>query len=601
MSHTRMYRLVLLTFVLFAGSLGRAASAQQSLARKILADPNLPLVLGKAESLLKTGFNAGSGYGEVWIRDLNTFIELSLEVNDPKPIREALLTFCKFQGPEGDIVDGYIPKAQSHVAYKYRRSPLTPDLLAHKNTVETDQESSLVQAVRKYVAVTKDLSILSEKVDGIAVRDRLARALDYVLAHRFDAEHGLVWGATTADWGDVQPEHEWGVELDDNSHRTLDIYDNAMFLIAIDDYLTLAGDAHPDSARWRKVRDNIRVNVRTHLWDPDRRKFRPHVYLKGSPFPKSFDEAAVYYHGGTAVAIEAGLLTRDEIADSLRRMVDNVRRAGAGSIGLTLYPVYPAGSFKNPSMGPYSYQNGGDWTWFGGRMIRQLIRYGFIDEAYRELAPMTTRVLRHGDFHEWWSRDNQPRGSKQYRGSAGVLGMAIVELRAWAEQQQEGSAGSPSVLWQIGKTDGNNAEFALAPNGYARFKSDALFVVGTSKPSEDWPYVQPGPVDGWAGARPHTFLVLFGLETAPTGGDCRLGLSLIDTHSTAPPTLRIEINGKRSSGLCRAARATPRCLASPTREGDANATSRFPRARSRPGIMRCASRRTRAVGCSTIL
>ncbi|HNY78167.1 MAG: polysaccharide lyase family protein [Sedimentisphaerales bacterium] len=514
------------------------------MARQILADPNLARVLDKARSLLKTGFTAGSGYGEVWIRDLNTFIELSLQVNDPAPVREALLTFFRFQGPHGDIVDGYIPKAQGNIAYKYRRSPLAPELLAHKNTVETDQESSLVQAVRKYVAVTGDSSILEEKVVGVSVRDRLARALDYVLAHRFDAAHGLVWGATTADWGDVQPEHEWGVELDDNSHRALDIYDNAMFLVAIDDYLLLAGDTEAQSARWRTVRDDLRANVRKHLWDADQRKFRPHIYLEESPFPSSFDEAAVYYHGGTAVAIEAGLLTRDEIADALRQMVENVRSAGAGSIGLTLYPVYPEGSFKNPAMGPYSYQNGGDWCWFGGRMIRQLIRHGFVAEAYRELAPMAARVLRHGDFHEWWSRDNQARGSGQFRGSAGVLGMAIVELLAWAEQQQGASAESSSVLWEIGKPDDDNAEFALAPDGYAQFEDDAFFVVGASEPKKDWPYVQPGPADGWAGARPHTFIVLFGVKTPPPTGECRLLFDLIDTQNAGPPKLRVEVNGR---------------------------------------------------------
>jgi len=414
----------------------------QTLARQIMADQDLPRVLDKAKALLKTGLTAGSGYGEVWIRDLNTFIELSLQVNAPAPSRDALLLFFMFQGPEGDIPDGYIPKAQGNVGYKYRRSPLAPDLLAHKNTVETDQESSLVQAVRKYIAITGDRSILDEKVDGVAVRERMSRALDYVLRRRFDAEHGLVWGATTVDWGDVQPEHKWGVELDENSHRTLDIYDNAMFLIAINDYLSLVDDA-AQSTHWRKARDDLRANVRKHLWDEKRRKFIPHVYLDGSPFPKDFDEAAVYYHGGTAVAIEAGLLSREEIQDSLRQMVDNVRRAGAGSIGLTLYPVYPQGTFKNPSMCPYSYQNGGDWCWFGGRMIRQLARHGLVEEAYRELKPMAARVLRHGDFHEWWSLDNQPRGSKQYRGSAGVLGMAIVELLAWGQQSQGTSPHAP--------------------------------------------------------------------------------------------------------------------------------------------------------------
>jgi hypothetical protein len=66
-------------------------------------------------------------------------------------------------------------------------------------------------------------------------------------------------------------------------------------------------------------------------------------------------------------------------------------------------------------------------------MIQQLIQRGFVREAYEELKPMVVRVRKHGDFYEWWSLDNQPRGSKQYRGSAGVLGKAIEQLLAWAE------------------------------------------------------------------------------------------------------------------------------------------------------------------------
>ncbi|NUM55815.1 MAG: hypothetical protein HUU46_19415 [Candidatus Hydrogenedentes bacterium] len=110
--------------------------------------------------------------------------------------------------------------------------------------------------------------------------------------------------------------------------------------------------------------------------------------------------------------------------------------AGAASIGLTMYPPYPAGYFKNPAMAkPYSYQNGGDWTWFGARMIRQLVRYGFAEDAYRELIPMAQRVIDNDGFHEWYALDNSPRGSGQYRGAAGVLYTAIRDLRAWAEQQ----------------------------------------------------------------------------------------------------------------------------------------------------------------------
>jgi hypothetical protein len=53
---------------------------------------------------------------------------------------------------------------------------------------------------------------------------------------------------------------------------------------------------------------------------------------------------------------------------------------------------------------------------------------------------MVERVKRTGDFTEWWSRYNQPRGSSNFRGSAGVLGQAVEMLQTWAEQNQKPSS-----------------------------------------------------------------------------------------------------------------------------------------------------------------
>jgi glycogen debranching enzyme len=431
----------LLTTGLLAGVLAAVAGAARrpgptALAREILADRSLRDVHEMARKVFEDDLTAGSGYGEVWIRDLNTFIEVALEVNEPQRFRESLLTFVKFQGANGDIADAYISRENAKGYYEYRSSGLAPTVVAHKNTAETDQESSLVQAVRKYISVTGDRAVLDEAIAGRSVRERLAQALDYVLTERFDPTHGLVWGATRADWGDVQPERLWGVDLDASSHRAIGIYDNAMFAIAIEDYIHIVGEHAPDAARWRSVREDLARNVRRYLWDAQKQKFVPHLYLAGSPFGEDFDESAIYYHGGTAVAIEAGLLTREETAGALEHMRADVRAAGAGSIGLTLFPAYPKGAFKTPGMDPYGYQNGGDWPWFGGRMIQQLIRQGFVADAYRELKPMVTRAQRAGDFYEWWSLDNQPRGSGQFRGSAGVLGRAIEMLQAWAEENK---------------------------------------------------------------------------------------------------------------------------------------------------------------------
>jgi hypothetical protein len=63
---------------------------------------------------------------------------------------------------------------------------------------------------------------------------------------------------------------------------------------------------------------------------------------------------------------------------------------------------------------PYSYQNGGDWSWFGGRMVEALVQQGDIADAYRKLQPMVERVKRTGGFHEW-TRGNQPRRWKPGR------------------------------------------------------------------------------------------------------------------------------------------------------------------------------------------
>ena len=332
-----------------SADLAHSRERQSRLAEVILANPDLTLVLEQAQAILKTGLTAGSGYGEVWIRDLNTFIELALDVRSRQDIRQGLVVFFHFQGENGEIIDGYIPTEAATGAYQYRQSATMPEFRGHKNTVETDQESSLIQAVYKYVKKTGDRSLLDEQIHGFTVRQRLSRALRYLLEQRYSPHYGLIWGATTVDWGDVQPEHPWGVELDEHSHRAIDVYDNAMFIIALENYLEVTGLESGDAAGWQSVAAQIKARIREHLWAPTLHKFRPHIYLNSSPFPQDFDEHRIYYHGGTAVAIEAGVLDREEVAQVFNDMRNNKRFAGAASIGLTVYPLIQQGGLRIPS------------------------------------------------------------------------------------------------------------------------------------------------------------------------------------------------------------------------------------------------------------
>lgn len=406
-------------------------NSDKALGEQISRDSNFPKVKARALDIMKKGFNAGDGYREVWIRDFNTFIELSNQVFPKEVLKENLLVFFRMQGSDGNIIDGFTPAEKiGAVKYDFIYSDLEPRYAGHKNSVETDQESSLVQAVFKYIKLTGDSALLNEKIGDKTVAQRLEWSMDFLLQHRFNQKYGLIIGATTADWGDVQPEHGWGVDLDGNTHPAIDIYDNAMFVIALNNMCELLPSV---KTKWLPVRESITQNSRKYLWDSQKQKYIPHIYLeKGSPFPSDFNERDIYYFGGTAIAIEAGLLSREEIKSSLDEMVRRVKQAGAASIGLTLYPPYPKGFFVNKIMNPeYSYQNGGDWTWFGGRMIQQMIKNGFVREAYEQIQPMVQRVEANNGFYEWYSVDNKPRGSGTFRGEAGVLFTAIVMFENW--------------------------------------------------------------------------------------------------------------------------------------------------------------------------
>jgi glycogen debranching enzyme len=430
-----MARTMLVAAMLIHGK-GHCQTDEQRLAREILAYRDLETVYEKGLEILGTGFNAGTVYAETWIRDLNTFLTHSLLVIPREEVREALLRFFYFQGFDGNMIDGYveIPNDDEVDYYATAIRYDMPGYAFHKNTVETDQETSLIQAIGKYIRATGDRTILEEEIHGMSVMERMELMLTWLMNYRYNRQCGLIWGATTADWGDVHPNHPWGVKLDETAGPAIDIYDNAMFLIALEDFMQLHDDPGVVE-KWKGIYEQVRDSTRKHLWDEADQKFIPHIYLDCAQF-EDIDERHIYYHGGTAVAILAGLLDQEEILASIHRMRRNVKEAGAMSIGLTLYPAYPEGAFMNKGMGPYQYQNGGDWTWFGARMITAMVRYGFVREAYEDLQPMVRRVIRHNGFFEWYTVDGKPMGAGIFRGSAGVLLEAIDALREWAKDNQ---------------------------------------------------------------------------------------------------------------------------------------------------------------------
>jgi hypothetical protein len=197
----------------------KGMAQNQELAARILADSSLTVVDNLAKGVIKEGFNAGSGYSQIWARDFNTLIETSLEVRSKEDVRGAILLFFALQQKNDEMVDGYVLKKDftwnDDTPYY---SDAAPGHVGFKNTVETDQETSLIQLVGKYIKKTGDVGLLDEKVAGLTVLTRMEKMIDYLLRERYNKQYGLLWGAMTADWGDVQPHDTFGCDWNELSN-----------------------------------------------------------------------------------------------------------------------------------------------------------------------------------------------------------------------------------------------------------------------------------------------------------------------------------------------------------------------------------------------
>lgn len=131
-------------------------------------------------------------------------------------------------------------------------------------------------------------------------------------------------------------------------------------------------------------------------------------------------------------------------------------------------------------------------------------------------------------------------------GPAGRTVVAAVIALLVATLAPPGAQAADEVAFAIGTADGSAAEFALGPDGWERyaatFPDGVDFTVGADDPATDLPYIHPGPVDGWAGSKPHTVTVRANLTTEQVVPSY-LTLNHLDTHNSNPPKLAATVNG----------------------------------------------------------
>ena len=358
------------------------------------------------------GFAAGSGYPQIWLRDSRTILPASRLFYSQDYLTSWLEEHLAFQNENGSLEDWVDPGGKTD-----------------KNTTETDQEASAVQAAGD-VAQLLGPEWLNKKIGGRSILDRLESALSFVLKNRTDLKTGLILGAHTADWGDVDMEDadQQAVYTDSRTHWTADIYDQAMVYEACLDLAEMMEAAgRKEQARiWAGKASALGTKANAELWQEDKGFYRVHIHI--TPLTHDFNEDDMFAMGGNAQAVISGMAGERRagriIEQALKRQSDFALSTLSGS----LLPPYPKGFFRHPSMDdPYEYQNGGQWDWFGGRLIRAMFEHGFSREARNKLLQIARKNLKNNGLFEWDAPAGRGRGSDYFAGSAGVLAGALLE------------------------------------------------------------------------------------------------------------------------------------------------------------------------------
>lgn len=359
------------------------------------------------------GFVAGGGYPQLWTRDSATVLHGARWFFAKPALSNWIELHLRRQGVDGNIRDWVNARGESD-----------------KNTVETDQESSLVSGAATYVRASGDRAWLGTEIDGVKILDRLKRALDSVWEHQRDADSGLLKGAHTIDWGDVElgGNPQDATSTDDKTIWTVDIYDQAMFVLSARDlaWLCQQSDEPQCTQQWQQRADEITQKTRAVLWQPDKGYFRMHRHL--TPYTHPFNEDDMFAMGGNAVALEAGLATPDMAASIVRTTLDRQVAYHLPTIGGGPLPPYPDHYYEHPIVAKaYTYQNGGQWDWFAARLVLEMYRNGYSDAATRALRQIAQLDVKNGGIYEWEDKTGHPNASAWYSGAAGVLARALVE------------------------------------------------------------------------------------------------------------------------------------------------------------------------------
>jgi hypothetical protein len=360
-----------------------------------------------------SGFRAGADYPQVWLRDAVSIVPVARFLYGKDYLGSWLVEHLAHQEENGSLKDW-----------------LDADGAVGKNTTESDQEACAVAAAAQ-VSRVEGTAWLMDRAAGQTIIDRLEKALQYVLADRLDEATGLVKSAHTIDWGDVDIEDgdERAVAVDERTHWVAGIYSQSMFYQAARGLAAMfeALGQKEKSLFWKVRAESLKRNTDEWLWMKDRGYYRIHRHLDAR-LTHAFPEDDIFALGGNITAVLTGLADETQAKHVLEQALSRQKDRGCSTAAGVLLPPYPHGVFAHPLVrDPYEYQNGGQWDWFGGKLVLALFQNGYSRQAMTVLSEIAAKDLANGGLFEWDDRQGHGRGSDFFAGSAGSLGQALFE------------------------------------------------------------------------------------------------------------------------------------------------------------------------------
>jgi hypothetical protein len=419
------------------------------------------------------GFRPGKVYPEMYVRDIAWGMETAQYYYADEYLREPIEAYLRRQ---------YTAAARSldsdfgvQAGAGAIGGIITPEGRSNKQTITTDEETSLIHAAYLYYNMTYDTGWLQQPINGVPIIERLNMAADWLYLYRLDPQLQLLWRGHTTDWGDVKFEKGPGY-TDYNpaqDHLTASIYDQALAYMALVELATMNAAVN-NTARtdqWQVRAEALREQTNAHLWQVNQGFYLTHAHV--TPLQHNFDESAMVSISN-ALAAYAGLTNPQQNAAIFTALESARTAAGVKKPGLSLYPYYPNQwpnlFFDYLGMGYGHYQNGGVWDWWGGVQIKAEFLNGFSEAGRTHLLQVAQDWQKHpGNIIEWQSSTGSTHeGSHYYSAAAGTMGSAIIEGFFGVSLTGRGL----TLVPRLGLNDGHIRVYQAATDRYAAYSYD---------------------------------------------------------------------------------------------------------------------------------